>query len=86
MASVKSSPEQQASAPYKYGMSGYLLKRQRGRRWSKGFVQTTKKEEMSLRFERRYCILKKEYFSYMANEKVGSFTEIKVYLSCHCEL
>ena len=72
MASVNSH-EKQASTPYKYGMSGYLLKRQRGRRWSK--VQATINEEnlMALKFQRRFCILKKEHFSYMASEKVSSF-------------
>jgi hypothetical protein len=50
---------------YYYGHCGYLMKRQRGRRLKDGT------DRRKLIFERRYCILKSEYFTYMKHENVS---------------
>ena len=55
------------SAPYDYQWCGYLQKRQRGRSRLKN-----EKDRRTLKFEKRYCILKKEAFTYMTTEMVSS--------------
>ena len=59
---------------YDYLHFGYLWKRQRGRRLKDKADRTT------LKFERRYCILKSENFTYMKHEKVSSVFKCSDYL------
>lgn len=52
-----------ASAPYTYSKSGYLQKRQRGLSKSEG-------DRKNLKFQQRFCVLRKDEFVYYQNEKV----------------
>ena len=66
MASPKPPAVKEPSAVYEYGISGNLQKRQRGRGHFRDPDNTT-----TLKFQQRYCILKKDDFTYMTTERVS---------------